>query len=377
MKRIPELDALRGLALVGIVLVNVQWFSGHAVHPDPAHDRWGLDGLTTFGLHALVDGKFYTLFALLFGASFALVLARSGSRVAQRRLLSLGLLGSLHATLLWFGDILSLYAVAAIPLARLLRSPHALRWALGLLVSPALLGGVLLLWPTDTASGGHGPTMLLPAFGGDDLAALLQANLAFLRQRWVLAFASGRLPRLLGTFLLGAWLLHHRPRPSTGQRRVLVAVALLSNLALAGLADTAVFPPSARAWASGALSCIALPSGALAYLALLLPWLRRRGRVVRALEHAGRLSLTHYLTQSLVLAAVFYGVGLDGWSRLGATEGAVVGLLLVAGQIAMSGPLLRRLQVGPAERLLRAMDRPRSGGPRPPLSGRRRPSRPA
>lgn len=137
---------------------------------------------------------------------------------------------------------------------------------------------------------------------------------------------------------------------------------LLSNLALAGLADVGVLPPSSRGLARDILSCVALPSGALAYVALLLPWLRRRGPVVRALEHAGRLSLTHYLSQSLVLAAVFYGVGLGAWGRLGATEGAAVGLLLVAGQIGVSGSVLRRLRIGPAERLLRALDlRPQRG----------------
>ena len=360
MKRIHAIDALRGLALVGIVLVNVQWFSGHAVHPDPGHDRWGLDGVTTFLLHALVDGKFYTLFALLFGASFSLTLQRSGTRLAGRRLLSLLVLGSLHATLLWFGDILSLYAIAAIPLYALLRAPHAFRWALGLLASPALLGGLLLLVPMDTISGGHGPATLLPAFGGGDLPALLQANLAFLGQRWLLALVSGRLPRLLGTFLLGAWLLRHRPHPTPSQRRLLISIAVVSNLALAGLADTAVLPPSPRGFVRDVLSCIALPSGALAYVVLLGPWLTRRGRVVRALEHAGRLSLTHYLGQSLVLAAVFYGVGLGGWAQLGATESAGVGLLLVTTQIAVSGPLLRRVRVGPAERLLRALDRRRA-----------------
>ncbi len=152
--RVRQLDALRGFALIGIAAGNVQWFSGYAADPAHAKDLLGLDGSIVFALHLLVDGKFYALFSLLFGASFSLMLQREPERgtdprrVGRRRLLALLVLGSVHATLVWFGDILSLYAVAALPLAALLRrSDRALlRVSIGLLISPALCSGALLLW---------------------------------------------------------------------------------------------------------------------------------------------------------------------------------------------------------------------------------------
>ncbi len=366
MSRIRQLDALRGFALVGIVLGNVQWFSGYAVEPSPAKDVWGLDAATTFGLHLLVDGKFYALFSLLFGASFALLLQRARTRgldpasLARRRLTALFLVGLVHATLVWFGDILSLYAVAALPLYVLLRRSNTavLRWSLALLATPALLGAAMLL--TGAAGQPHallyGPMDQLPAFASGDGPEVMLANAAFLEQRWVLALASGRLPRLLGLFLLGALWVRTRPTPTARTLCGLWVCAALSNLALALMSDVPTLPPSGLGVARDALACLALPTGALSYATALWHPLGRAGPVSDALASAGRLSLTHYLTQSLVLVALFYGLGCGGWGQLGAAASVVVAGALVSVQVATSGPLLRRWQTGPAERLLRRLD---------------------
>lgn len=106
-----------------------------------------------------------------------------------------------------------------------------------------------------------------------------------------------------------------------------------------------------------ALIGIVLPTGALAYASFLWPLLGRPSRVVDALASAGRLCLTHYLTQSVVLAALFYGLGLGLWGRLGSAGAVVVAMALVSLQIAMSGRILKCCGTGPAERLLRHRDR--------------------
>lgn len=367
MNRVLALDALRGFALIGIVLGNVQWFTGYAVDPLPAKDMLGLDAAVTFALHVLVDGKFYALFSLLFGASFAHLLARERRRgrppgpFVRRRLLSLLVVGMAHASLLWFGDILSLYAVAALPLLAVLRAAPRVQLgcALGLLSAPAVLSATLLvvLPAGESLPLVYGPMALVGAFGGEDVLALLHANAAFLKQRWVLALASGRLLRLLGMFVLGAMLVRRPPVVSRRSRGALLLVAVLSNLGYAALAHVPPLPPSPLGLLRDALACLALPSGALAYAAVLWPRLAQ-GRQAKTLAAAGRLSLTHYLGQSLVLAGVFYGVGLGFWGGLGATAGVLVGGALVGVQIAVSPWLIGRLGRGPAERLLRAMDLP-------------------
>ncbi len=365
--RVRQLDALRGFALLGIVLGNVQWFSGYAVDPAPAKDALGLDGLVTFALQLLVDGKFYALFSLLFGASFCLMLQREREHgrdpetTARRRLTALFVLGLVHATLVWFGDILSLYAVAALPLAALLRRSDGvvLRWSLGLLLSPALLSGALLLWadPAQSSALIYGPIDQLPAFASGGVFDLLWANAAFLTQRWVLALASGRLPRLLGLFLLGALLIRRRPVLSPFSWGVLLVVAITSNLALATLAGAPPLPPSPLGLLRDAIACVALPTGALAYATILWGPLARRGALSDTLVHAGRLSATHYLSQSLVLAFVFYGVGLGGWGTLGATGSVLVGAAIALMQLAVSPTWRARVGLGPGERALRSLDR--------------------
>ena len=368
MNRVPQIDALRGFALCGIILGNIQWFSGYAVDPSPAKDVLGLDAAVTFALHVLVDGKFYGLFSLLFGASFALMidreraLGRNPSGLARRRLISLGALGTLHATLLWFGDILSLYAVAAIPLWWILRSRPRHAWAssLVLLASPVFLSLVLVTSVDAQAPPAllYGPIETLPAFGTGSAGALLDANAAFLQQRWVLALASGRLPRLLGLFVLGALLVRQRPVLSRRGWLALVTVAASANLMLGILPQAPPLPPSPLGVARAAVESVALPTGALVYAAVGWRFVSRPSAVSSALAAAGRLSLTHYLGQSLLMAGLFYGVGLGLWGRLGAATSVAVGLGLVGMQVVLSPWLRARWGLGPGERALRWLSRP-------------------
>lgn len=373
-RRIPALDALRGLALVGIILGNVTWFSGYAVATPQARAALGtspLDSLIGVALHVAVDGKFYGLFSLIFGAGFALMLAGAearGHRIAplvRRRLAALFVLGLAHASLVWFGDIMSLYAVAAIPLYWM-RNASPRRLAAGALIcltmpvvcSAAQLVVQTLVAPTPPPAAGHGPAALLPAFASGTYADLFVANRAFLVERWALALHSSRLVRLLGLFLLGMLAVRMRPEPSRGARRGLLVVAVVSNVALALFASVPVRPPTPMGLVRDLVYAIAIPTGSLAYAAVLWPWLGRRGRATRALAAAGRLSLTHYVTQSMVMAGLFYGCGWGLWGRLGLTGAVAVALAIVATQILLSVTWVARYGHGPGEWLLRRMSRP-------------------
>lgn len=385
VSRVPQIDALRGFALCGIVLGNIQWFSGYAVDPSAAKDVLGLDAAVTIALHVCVDGKFYALFSLLFGASFALMidrecaLGRDAADLVRRRLGSLGILGLLHATLVWFGDILSLYAVAAIPLWWVLRCRprHAWATALVLLASPALLGLALVMSSSAQAPPAliYGPVETLPAFGSGSPGALLHANAAFLQQRWALALASGRLPRLLGLFVLGALLIRHRPVLSRRGWMLLVAVALSSNVALGVLPQAPPLPPSPLGVVRATVESVALPTGALVYAGIGWRLVSRPTAVNSALAAAGRLSLTHYLGQSLVMAGLFYGVGLGLWGQLGAATSTAVGLGLVSIQVVLSPWIRARWGLGPGERALRWLSRPNRSGRASPKENRRKPKK--
>lgn len=129
--RIDALDVLRGFALVGICIANVEFFnrpvveSGYGI-PSGLH---GLDWGVAFIVAYLVSGKFWTIFSLLFGMGFALMLDRAeaaGRRfvpIYGRRIAVLFVIGVLHHSLLWSGDILISYAIGAIALLLTLKAP--------------------------------------------------------------------------------------------------------------------------------------------------------------------------------------------------------------------------------------------------------------
>ncbi|MFT3756017.1 MAG: DUF418 domain-containing protein [Pseudoxanthomonas sp.] len=123
-ERIHALDAIRGFALFGIFLMNVEWFTRPIIDLgmgiDPA--LHGMNYATSWLVYVLVQGKFWTLFSLLFGMGFTVMLGRAeqGGRdfVAPylRRILGLALFGVAHFIAIWTGDILHNYAIAAVGL---------------------------------------------------------------------------------------------------------------------------------------------------------------------------------------------------------------------------------------------------------------------
>ncbi|MEW6252954.1 MAG: hypothetical protein AB1716_20135, partial [Planctomycetota bacterium] len=153
-ERIVAVDALRGFALLGILLVNMGFFSA------PFHDillegsRWPAwpDRAAEFAVRALAEGKFYVLFSLLFGVGMALQMQRAATRGGGfsgyyvRRLAVLFVLGAAHALLLWYGDILTNYALVGLLLLlfRRRKDGTVLTWAAFIYALPLLLFAVMV-----------------------------------------------------------------------------------------------------------------------------------------------------------------------------------------------------------------------------------------
>jgi uncharacterized protein len=162
-ERIAVVDVIRGVALIGILLVNMAFFSGPVFYDQAA-------GITRFDtppdraaawlIRFLGEGKVYSLFSILFGLGLTLQMARAEARgvsfvplYARRMLVLLGI-GLLHAFLLWYGDILVAYALLGFPLLLFRkRAPRTLLiWAGALLTVPVALFGLFTLL-TAAASG--------------------------------------------------------------------------------------------------------------------------------------------------------------------------------------------------------------------------------
>ncbi len=123
-QRIEALDVVRGFALMGIFLMNIEWFNRPfaAFNDGMPRDATGLDWLANWFVNYFVAGKFWTIFSLLFGMGFAVMLVRAEKagrefkKVYLRRVLALGVFGAMHYIFLWEGDILFSYAVGALAL---------------------------------------------------------------------------------------------------------------------------------------------------------------------------------------------------------------------------------------------------------------------
>ncbi|WMW82020.1 DUF418 domain-containing protein [Undibacterium cyanobacteriorum] len=155
-ERIEALDVVRGFALIGIFLMNIEFFN--RVVSDIGQGMpvglQGLDWAASFFISYFVAGKFWTIFSLLFGMGFAVMLTRSEAKGQKfiipylRRIVALAIFGAAHHILIWPGDILFSYAVAAFGLVIVLFMP-AKWWFAALLVSI----GVMAVWQNQVTSG--------------------------------------------------------------------------------------------------------------------------------------------------------------------------------------------------------------------------------
>ncbi|MFP4277578.1 MAG: DUF418 domain-containing protein [Wenzhouxiangella sp.] len=153
-ERHEVLDALRGFALFGILLANIQFFSGWAfIGPATRVELSGSSYVIWDFFHlAVIDGKFYTLFAFLFGLGFALQLERLDARGAaaasifRRRTAILLGFGLIHLFVFWVGDILTPYALLGFVLLAVRRwQDRTLLWVAGLAFFFPI-AGYLLFW---------------------------------------------------------------------------------------------------------------------------------------------------------------------------------------------------------------------------------------
>ena len=183
--RIPGIDFVRGMALLGITFVNVQMFAA----PFERMLRPALpEGVSSLGVAfqwfnlTFCAGKFYPLFSLLFGVGLAIMLESAVRRHASfgwtfaRRLLMLAMFGILHVLLLWYGDILLMYAVVGvimIPLAR--RSVAALSITAGGFFVVGVLGAALFAALGEMGAGTASPeTAPAAAAGSESLWEILR-----------------------------------------------------------------------------------------------------------------------------------------------------------------------------------------------------------
>ncbi len=164
-RRVAAMDVIRGVALFGILAVNMDFFAGSFSAMFSDETAWGVRGLDAaayWTVATVFQGKFISLFSFLFGAGIALQLLRldetrggiAANLLLLRRLLILGVVGFLHATLIWYGDVLFIYATLGWVLLLLRYLPHRVVGWLGvvlLVIAMGCMAGFGLLMASKTA----------------------------------------------------------------------------------------------------------------------------------------------------------------------------------------------------------------------------------
>ncbi|MCE3264094.1 MAG: putative rane protein [Pseudoduganella sp.] len=382
--RLLNVDALRGFALLGILAVNIWAFADpyFAVGINNPRYAGALDLAVRFVAALLFETKFYLLFSFLFGYSFTLQMAaaeRAGAAFRprmQRRAFGLLVLGVLHGCFLFYGDILHLYGLLSFVLVTWAASQRAaLRGAAVLLLLSALmlavLGAVVMLAPEGMGADAEPALAKLAAFHGDWRASLAYTMSEFPTTVALLLFAQG--PSALAMFLLGRAAGRMQLFAHVDAFRHLLPRVLKVGLPV-GLAGATLYaaaseydPDGTMIMFATALSYLTAPFLTASYVAGLLMLFDSRfsARVVSALAPMGKIALTNYLMQSVVMALLFTGYGLRLCNELPPLAVMALVFAIYFAQMTLSAWWLKRHTYGPAEWLLRAVTNGRWSDQRP------------
>ncbi|HGK3926088.1 TPA: DUF418 domain-containing protein YeiB [Klebsiella pneumoniae] len=377
MERNVTLDFVRGVAILGILLLNISAFGlPKAAYLNPAWSGSASlsDAWTWALLDLLAQVKFLTLFALLFGAGLQLLLPR-GKRWIQSRLTLLALLGFIHGLFFWDGDILLAYALVGLVSWRMVREAHHVKSLFNTGVVLYLTGiAVLVLlgmisgtaanrsWAPDAANlqyeqywqlhGGMEAVsnradmlsdnlLALGAQYGWQLAGMMLMGAALMRSGWLKGQFSLRHYRRTGALLVAAGMAVNLP-------------AIFAQWYLAWDYRWCAFLLQAPRELSAPLQAIGYAALAWGYWPQLC-----RFRLVGAIACVGRMALTNYLLQTLICTTLFYHLGL--FMRFDRLQLLAFVPPIWAVNLLVSSLWLRRFRQGPVEWLWRQLTLRASG----------------
>ena len=375
-ERIVALDTVRGVAVGGILLANIMVFFGLTfMAPDriDALPTAAADHVVSFLERVFVDGKFYSVFSLLFGIGFGLQLTRGGEAALprfKRRLRILLGIGAIHAFLIWAGDILMLYALLGFTMPWFARKSNRdlLRWTLILLAIPTALYVVALTISAALGAGANQassnsgvPANILrffAAIGTGGFRDALVGNLVFLAGRWADLFATVRFPKVLGMFVLGLWTVRTGIALSPADHRPMLArwsmlgwgIGLPANLIAAwAFEQWPYLPPSTGGLIGVAMQGVGVPMLAIGYAASVALLVVNGRRFITVFAPVGRMALTNYLMHSIICVTLSYGFGFGMWWHTGAAKAMAIAFIIIAVQIPLSAWWLSRFRFGPVE----------------------------
>ncbi len=384
-QRIRSLDLIRGIAVLGILVMNIQSFSMPFVtYSNPLNygDLSGANYWTWYLSHIFFDQKFMGIFSILFGVGVFIFAERVDAREGHSgkrhyiRMMWLLVFGMLHAYFIWYGDILVAYAISGCLVYLFRNAKLKTLWlsALGLIGFASLVfllqGFMFPYMPAEVATKEIIP-MWSPA------QEVLQLEIDAYRGTWLNAFAQRieqasllqsymafYLPKILGLNLLGMALY----KSGFFNRRWPSARYAAAGILLVGLGVTLSYLGAEKNLAVDFLWKYSIAFGiqynywgslfsALGYCCILMLLANNiDGNVVkRAFARVGQMAFTNYILQSIICTTIFYGFGLGLFGEVERIEQVYITLGVWSLLIVFSYIWLEKFRMGPLEKLWRQL----------------------
>lgn len=376
-ERIVTLDIIRGIAILGIFLVNIINFSGNefAVYE-------GSDKFIRMIFDMFVQTKFYTIFSFLFGLGFYIFMKRAEERGADiellfvRRLVILLVFGVSHLIFLWIGDILHIYAIAGFILLAFYKrnTKTILIWALVLLFIPQLVSGLLegstgnLMNETNDISMNQSIEQNVQE--GNTVSGSVDTPYFPFMDVNLLVFLVIRLLMIpfsildiLGMFLLGLYagkINLFRRIPELKRKLCIIQFATLLLSIPALYAIVANYTGVEGGVTSGDVDSyfyVRLTGAMLSIFYMitiaLLAEKKLWSKLLNPFRYVGQMALTNYLSQTIFSIILFSGFGLYG--RISVTEGLIYSVIFYCVQMVFSKFWFKKYRFGPFEWIWRVL----------------------
>lgn len=391
-QRFDIIDILRGFAIFGILLVNMEFFTNsfYAMVVGAYDIHSTLDQIGRWIIAFFGEAKFYSTFSFLFGLGMALQLARAQEKRPRfvpfylRRMFVLLLIGLVHAYLFWVGDILLLYSVLGTVLLIFFRNRRPktlLIWTVIFLVLPLLLNGAMVglvsLGRMVADSGAmidaelaKQVQILMDADAQADLVYATGTFAGVTQQRVEdMKYVFSTWPfmgfNVFAMFVLGLYAGKRRLYENSSENVALWRKVWIWGLIIgvAGNLIYVIFGEGANRTMPSATLLISLvgqnfgaPALALFYMTSLMLLFQRPKWQPRLmpLSYVGRMALTNYLLQTVICTTLFYGYGLGLYGKIGIAAGILLTILIYALQIPFSKWWLSHYRFGPMEWLWRS-----------------------
>jgi len=382
-ERISEIDIVRGIALFGILMVNMSFFKIPVMMDRmPSAFSPGLDQAVAWLIQLLFTGKFYAIFSFLFGLGFYIFMERTLAKglelvpLYRRRLRVLLAVGAIHLFLLWSGDILFTYALTGFILLafRSKNEQQVKRWIIGLFIATLFLQGLFgFLQGFGEVMSGESYEQMMGELIGAAVAVYSTGSFSELlyfrlinEVPYIIVSLFVWIPAVLAFFLCGLYVGRKGIfKDLNGNRALFKKICAIGFpvgaifLFLYVLFETAIWPVGTAAKPALLMMTNYLASLFIfpAYVSLILLSLQndRCRRILAPVAAAGRMALTNYLTQTLILITLFYGFGFGLFYKVSLAQGVLITIALYLIQVVWSNFWFKKFKYGPLEWLWRGL----------------------